>query len=270
MMAKTIKKIKSGRPRKSRRLRLNISSRWGGDTEFKPDDGDWKRIEDAYGVAVTMEQRKKIVGFVVDYFLFQPAETHAPYVDDAIGYLNRFEKAAEAFCEVLQENPNTPMTGSGIEAHIAEADRLRAVANTFVQSHLESYLKKQHYQGPMNWSGLNDVIAASLRAAKETREFILTESTKVGFVEGRSWDNLIWQLTEFVEKERLPRGVSKSDPAHASPFVRFVRELQATFPPEFRRHAASDVALTEAISVARRTTNRAIAGRKAKTAAAES
>jgi hypothetical protein len=89
----------------------------------------------------------------------------------------------------------------------------------------------------------------------------------VGFVEGRNWDELIWKLSEFAKKEKLPVGVSKfSDPSEASPFVRFVRELQHTFPREFQRHEVSNAALTEAITVARRTTKRALAARKVKSA----
>ena len=66
--------------------------------------------------------------------------------------------------------------------------------------------------------------------------------------EGRHWDRLVWDLTEFAKARALPTGVSKFDhPQQASPFVSFFRELQRSFPERFWRHQTSNTALTEAI-----------------------
>lgn len=236
---------------------------WGQDREFRPTPEDWARIESTSGFRLSSEDRAAVVTLVENYFRFQPGESRAPYADDAIQYIDRLEKAGQRFWEVLLERQNTPMTGSGADAHIAEADMIRGVAIGFAQSHVGRYLNELHYKGPMNWNGLLDVMMECVPAFAKTREFLVGEASRVGFVEGRSWDNLLWKLTEFAKARELPSGVSKyADPSQASPFVRFFRELQRTFPAEFQRHEASNAALSEAITVARRLYKRAIADRK--------
>lgn len=207
---------------------------WGGEQKFTPQPDDWARIEAAFGCALSSDDREAVVILVENYFRFQPSEARAPYADDAIHYLDRLEKAAKQFWEVLLEKQNIPMAGSGAEAHIAEGDMIRGVAIGFVQSHVGRYLEECHYRAPMDWNGLQDVIMACLPAFIKTREYLINEAARVGFVEGRTWDELIWKLTKFATERRLPHGVSKfSDPSQASPFVRFVRELQRTFQPNF-------------------------------------
>ena len=262
---KSMKIVKAGRPRKSRVLRLNIAIGRGEDRKFEPLPEDWARIEEAYGRVLSNDDRAAVVILVDNYFFFQPSEALAPPLPDAIKYLDRIEKAGKLFWKALLESENIPMTGSGAQAHIAEADLMRGVAIRFVQSHLGRYLKDIHYKAPMNWNGLLDVMGACLPAFIKTREYLTGEATRVGFVEGRNWNQLICKLTEFAKERRLPFGVSKfSDPSQASPFVRFVRELQRTFPSEFQRHEATNAALAEAITVARRPIKQVIASLAAK------
>ena len=104
------------------------------------------------------------------------------------------------------------------------------------------------------------MMQACIPAFLKTRHYINEQTARVGFVEGRAWDQLVWKLTEFAKERSLPGGVSKFDEStQASPFVRFVRELQRTFPERFQRHETSNAALTEAITVARREIRRALA-----------
>ena len=255
---------KAGRPRKSRRLRLPIAIGSRSDVEFAPSAEDWERIERGYGRTLNPNDRSEIVGFVHNYFRWQPSEVKSPFANDARRYLDQFEKSANEFWRVLLEQSHTPMTGSGDDAHIAEPDSIRRVAVGYVQSHLGRFIGQ--FRGERNWRGLLDVMQACMPAIIATRQH-LDEQTKFGFVEGRNWDLLVWNLSEFAKKRCLPNGVSKSDdPAKASPFVAFVCELQRTFPERFHRHGATNAALAEGITVARREIKRSLAWRAAQKA----
>jgi hypothetical protein len=250
---------KAGKPRKSRRIRLPIAAGAGSDVEFAPSGDDWQRIESAYGCSLSTDDRAEIVGLVDKYFRWQPSEVKAPFADDARRYLDQLEKTANKFWRVLLEQSHTPMTGSGDNAHIAEKDSIRGVAVGYVQSQLGRFIKQ--FRGEKDWRGLLDMMQACMPAIMATREH-LDEQIKFGFVEGRNWDELVWGLSEFAKARALPNGVAKSDdPAKASLFVAFVRELQRTFPERFHRHGSTNAALAEAITVARREIRRSLAWR---------
>ncbi|MCX7310276.1 MAG: hypothetical protein NTV56_00760 [Alphaproteobacteria bacterium] len=255
---------KRGQQRKSRRVRLPIAVGGGRDREFTPQESDWQRIEQEYGCQLSAEARAEIAGIVERYFLWQPGEAMAPFADDARRYLDQIQKSADQFWRVLLERSHTPMTGSGDDAHIAEKDSIRGVGVGYVQSHLGRFIK-QFGSGP-DWRGLLNVMQATMPAIMATRQY-LDEQTKLGFVEGRAWDELVWRLSELAKQHGLPNGVAKSDdPTKASPFVALVRELQLTFPDSFRRHGASNAALAEAITVARREIRKSLAWRAAQKA----
>lgn len=252
---------KAGRPRKSRRIRLPIAAGAGFDVEFAPSAEDWQRIERAYGRALSCDDRSEIVGFVDKYFRWQPSEVKAPFADDARRYLDQLEKTANQFWRVLLEQSHIPLTGAGDNVHIAERDSIRGVAVGYIQSHVGRFINQ--FRGERDWRGLLDVMQACVPAIMATRQY-LDEQIKYGFVEGRNWDELVWNLSEFAKARGLPNGVSKSDdPAKASPFVAFVRELQRTFPERFHRHGSTNAALAEAITVARRQMKRWFAWRTA-------
>jgi hypothetical protein len=257
-------KTKAGKFRKSRRLRLNISSGWGAERKFTPEPPDWRRIETAYGHQFNDADRDAIVVLVDKYFFWQPSEARAPFVDDATRYLDRLEKVAKRFWDVLLEQSQTPMTGVGDHAHIAEEAEMRGVAIGFVQSHFGRHLKQFDFRRQTDWRALLEVMGACIPALAKTREYITEEAARVGFAEGSAWNQMIWDLIGFADARALPSRVTHfDDPNQASSFVRFVRELQLTFPKEFRRHETSNASLTEAITVARRQTRRAIASREA-------
>lgn len=257
-MATKIEKV--GRPRKRRLLRLPQSSGRGGDRSFSPTLGDWSRIEEAYGHPIDASGRKEIVALVESYFRFQPAERAAPFADDTLAYLDRLEKAGKKFWDVLLERQNMPMSMKEGQSYIAEEDQIRDSGKGYAQSILGSHLKKLDFRHKTDWNSLLDVIGAFQAATVATRTDIEDRVAKVGFVEGRRWQNLVWHLGEWARGSSLPTALTKfDDPSEAAPFVRFVRELQATFPLEFRRHDTSNAALTEAISISWRRIKRALA-----------
>jgi hypothetical protein len=257
-------KIRKTKSRKSRRLRLPISSGWGSEVSFTPQPRDWQRIEAAYGHSLSPAQREAITLLVDNYFRWQPGEARAPFEGDARRYLTRLQKAALQFWRVMLERSHIPMTGIGAKAHIAEQDALRGVAVGFVQYHFGRHIALFDHAGKTDWKRLLAIMQACIPAFEVTKSY-LDEQIKLGFVEGRSWNELAWKLTEFAKQNDLDSSVTKfDDPQRASPFVAFFRELQLTFPQEFQRHEGSNTALAEAITVARRGIRRAFAQQAAK------
>jgi hypothetical protein len=258
-------KFRKTKSRKSRRVRLPISIGWGFDVSFTPQLADWHRIETAYGHPLSAEQREAITLLVENYFRWQPGEARAPFADDARRYLAQLEKVGNQFWRVLLERSHIPMSGTGPhDQHIAEQDMIRGVAIGYVQDHFGRYVAQFDHAGKTNFKRLLNVMQACIPAFEATKRY-LDEQVKLGFVEGRAWNELAWKLTEFANENGLASRVTKyDDPKRASPFVAFFRELQRTFPPEFQRHQGSNAALAEAINVACRDIRRALADREAK------
>ena len=235
----TTGRAKRGTMRKSVRKRLPTSGgSWG--TEFAPTKDEWLLIERAYGRTIDRETRAQIVGAVKDYLLHEPFERNAPFVDDAIAWLDKVEGAAATFWRATFEAED----GSNREAMWA------------AQSAIEEHIRSAGLGTSSRWHQLirimTDVVAAIRLARRD-----LAADAGVGFVEGDSWRSLVVELTSVCAGKRLPTGASKgldkTSSDEPSPFVRMFRSLQALFPEASRRHQASYVAAAEAISVARRT-----------------
>lgn len=245
----TTGRAKRGNMRKSVRRRLPTSSgSWG--TEFAPTDDEWFRIERAYGRAIDGETRARIINVVKDYLLHEPFERNAPFVDDAIGWLDKVEGAAATFWRATFEAED----GSNREAMWS------------AQSAIEAHIRSAGLGESSQWHELvrimTDVVAAIRLARRD-----LVADAGVGLVEGDAWRGLVVELTSICAGKRLPTGASKgldkTSSDEPSPFVRMFRALQALFPEASRRHQASYMAAAEAISVARRTDRQ----RKARVAA---
>lgn len=251
---------KAGVPRKSRRLRLPQASGSGGDRSFSPAAQDWERIERAYGHAIDPDGRQEIIVLVESYFRFQPAERLAPYADETLAYVGRLAKAGEKFWDVLLERQNLPFSKKDGDDYIAEEDKIRDQGKGFAQSVLGGHLKKFDFRHQTDWNALLDIVGSFQAAVAETQRDITQRAARTGFVEGRQWANLVWKLGEWARTRNLPVGLTKyEDPTQAAPFVRFIRELQSTFDEQFRRHDASNIALTQAIASSWREIRRAIA-----------
>ncbi len=228
---------KRGNRRKSRRLRLPYSIGWRRDQAFEPKQEDWQRIESAYGYELAPALRDEIVAHVEKYFRGQPGEEDAPFVDDALAYLRRLEKAGTKFWMLMFE----------------ESEGAQTTAAGYVQGQVGKYLGQVHRPG---WQQLLDFMTGLIGAMELTRKQI-NERSQQGFVEGSSWSGLAHEMIELLAAHKLPVGLAKfDDPARASPFVCFFRELQRTFPGQYQRHGATNAGLTEAITTARRSIKR--------------
>ncbi|UTD29348.1 hypothetical protein [Bradyrhizobium sp. WD16] len=228
---------KRGNRRKSRRLRLPYSIGWRRDQAFEPKPEDWQRIEAAYGHELAPALREEIVAHVEKYFRGQPGEENAPFVDDALAYLNRLEKSGKKFWSLMFD----------------EGEGAQTTAADYVQGQVGKYLSQVHRP---SWQQLLDFMTGLITAMEMTRKQI-NDRAQQGFVEGSSWNGLVHELIELLAPHKLPVGLAKfDDPARAAPFVAFFRELQVTFPAQYQRHGTSNAALTEAITTARRSIKR--------------
>jgi hypothetical protein len=229
--------------RKSRRPRLPFAIGDSVDHTFAPTHQEWLEIEDAYGHAIPSELRDTINSHVMKYFRLAPAETEAPFVDDAIEYLDRLAKAADDFFKLLHD--------SEVGAQTNEAG--------YVRSRLDVHLRRLNYPTCFELVNITGVAAVALTNVREEIEGHVGH----GFTEGSSWSGLVYDLDMLFTQNNLPQKISKSDdPAKASPFVRFFQRLQSLFPSDFRRHGSTLTALTEAMVVARREIQRVVKARR--------
>ena len=236
-------------PRKSRAQRLPSS---GGvwSTVYVAGLADWQRIEAAYGHALEISARATILGAVKEYLRDAPFETHAPFLRDAMAWLRELEKAARGLNRAMAS-----------ETHSSKAD-----AAFYAQRVIERHVRDPSGNESPQWDTLiGNAIAMTAAISLAKRE--IPKEARIGFVEGESWNAFIRRLTDIVQVFELPyrasKGTDKTPEAEPSPFVRMVRALQLTFPPELRRHNGSYQAAAEAIAKARRS------GAKRKISAAE-
>jgi hypothetical protein len=231
--------------RKSRRYRLSFAIGDHVDLAFDPTNQEWTSIENAYGNAIPSDVRDTINHYVMRYFRLAPAESTAPFIDDAIKYLVRLEKAADRFWKLLHDSEE------GAQTDVAG----------YVRSQMDVHLRRCNYPTTFDLVGIMGVTTVAL---EEARRDIKNQEGQ-GFAEGSSWSNLVYELDLLFTENNLTQKIAKfDDPTQASPFVQFFRQLQLLFPTEFRRHDTTFASLTEAMTVARREIRRFVKAREGK------
>jgi len=230
-------RTKRGNPRKSRLARFPTSFMWGS-FEFEPTEDDWRRIETAYPF-LSPADRDEISRMATDYLRRVPFESYAPKAVDAMAWLVEVEKAATVFWNA---------------GHKRASNEEKELAVTYARCLVERHIGHRLLPRGSEWYALTGIMAHVV-AAFASAKCEMEKDARAGFVEGQMWDELVCQLTDFAKQRVYPfsasKGVDKTSD-RTSPFIGLVRELQNTFPEECRRHTASDMALAEAIAVARR------------------
>lgn len=98
-------------------------------------------------------------------------------------------------------------------------------------------------------------VSSFVSACDRALEDMARSSGMDWWLEGWCWDVWINTLTKIAQEHHLPTGVrkdtDKNKTGKPSPFVAFVRQLQAYIPSEHRRATHSTGAQAEAISTAR-------------------
>jgi hypothetical protein len=216
-----------------RRKRLPVAPYVADAEVFRPKRTDWERIQNAFGVRLGPTERAEVIYFVNDYFYVHELERRAPFAGDAIAWLKKLRASLQQVLNLMRRKADTAP--------------LLLEAEDYARDNLVVLLRAK--SGP-RWTWGNKVsFVAQLEHAcgKVIQDF---ETIEGGFKEGSAWKILITRLTEFAARNNFPFLAGKG--GRTSPFVKFVRELQKTFPKAYRKHLQSDDALAEAISKARR------------------
>ncbi|MCI0601189.1 MAG: hypothetical protein L0Y60_17075 [Beijerinckiaceae bacterium] len=189
----------------------------------------WEAMAKAAGFQFDAADKAAIASLVISYYQWQPFEKSAPFVADVKKHLAKLDKAADVFYQALHSG----------EALGTEIERNAAFHAVLL---IEGYLKRDLKRVDDFANEMFAFLAATAAAGHE-----LKAGEGKGFVEGEDWNRLINSLGKWFaskgHKVTAAKGYSKT-----SPFVAFVRELQATFPERFKRHHYSDGALAKTIS----------------------
>jgi hypothetical protein len=228
-----------GAPRKRRRMRINQSGAVGAIPAFAPSEAEWKQLTMAYGVPLGDEDRTAITRAITEYFDWAVFEPASPFLDDSIRWLDTARKSGDrVWRHLFTETGPDPLKGDAyFHAKTALDTELREIGASPTEEIISS---------------MTAFMAASVKA----RARMIADAKKNGFREGDAWADMIVDLTASMKGAGLPVTVNKAvdKAAHwkPSPFVTFVQALQMLFPSDFRRHMASAVALSEAITISRR------------------
>jgi hypothetical protein len=225
-----MKRLKRGKPRKSRRLRLRSSS-FEGRSEFKLEPDLQRELEQALEVSLSLADASALTEIVTQYFSREPFEAAAPHVDDAMTYLQRLQDGADNFAVAL---------GGTFKFADAAAEVQRLIMRQY---------PRQEGGGMPPWEYVLRLVYDFQGACTRARELLKAQKLE-GFVEGEAWRQLIIDLTGFCKERSWPTGVAKAS-TYRSRFRKFVMTLQKAFPENLQRHVTSDEALATAINAAR-------------------
>jgi len=198
-------------------------------------EGQWERIECAYGNKISNDLREAILNHTKDYLLYAQAESAARPVAEAEKYLRAISKAAGALNRAF-DSPS-------------EADARRHVNFLLKQGFSDESLKVSNAND--NLYSFKGVLTSFLVACEHAKK-CLSEGKASGFRPGATWDGWIRNIRSILMKQNLPVGYRKDSDKNktnkASAFVRLIYELQTCIPLKYRRGRRHGTSLTELIS----------------------
>jgi hypothetical protein len=241
-----------GAPRKRRKKRLQLSDAVAPDT-WSPTKADWDKLEKAYGKTFNKDLRAEIETAVQEYFSWAPFEEAAPFANDFIQKLVKARKLAKELGKVVHS-----FGGAG----------------SMVARHWEQFFPREDEEhlpdGPADEDDkalFDRILAMPSRRGRNHRDFSqvvhtifsalgdalrdVTRENSAAFSEGDAWEKLVIDLARAFRSRGLGRATATKDRDRPlSPFVRFVKELQATFKDETLRRHPTPAGLSGAISQA--------------------
>ena len=237
--------ITAGRPRSSnhvavgggdmakRRPKLPLASAGRG-PQVELAQGDWARLERAYGYPLPDPLRASILEATEKFLMHAEFEQTAPDIAEADKYISAVKKAAGELRKAILGRPGL--------AIFKARQLLRELADLPADDDRDgvTYLA---------WCTLPDLARACDAATAE-----LSELGVGNFRDGAAWDRWVRELTALLHSRRLPTGARKDSDKNAgdpSPFVALVWEMQERIPPRFRRSDQSLHALTAMVTRAR-------------------
>jgi hypothetical protein len=212
------------------------------------DTADWQRIEQAYGQTLEPHLRDEVFGVTKTFLYWATAERALPL------------RLAQQRGKRLRDS------ASRLQREIARKSAVAGYTDEFIGVLFLQFFSEGKIEEPRKPnidsrpSVVTETLSALLRACDAAAKHwkALSQETWI-WQDGEAWNRWIVELTDLMERNRLPIAASISQPkladANTSPFVRFVKELQHSIPKKYRRSYHSDVALNEAIKRARRSKN---------------
>lgn len=215
--------------RASRKKRLPISKPVAAATgKWNPSAEQWAKIETAY-VSLNDEMRAEIAEIVDRYFQDERYGRNAGFEPDAVAWLQEMEKGALGFVSA------SGRAGGGGARHHAE---------WVLDEHLRCANIPPH-------RFLMRAMMEYARAAAATAQEITGED-QPRLHEKDAWRVMIEGLWSFAFDNKLLTNINTNTHPRVSPFVAFVRELQATFGGFLAWHADNPTTLGEEIKRATR------------------
>jgi hypothetical protein len=206
----------------------------------------WQRIEIAYGHPIASPARRGIRAATREYLDWSDFEQTAAAMAQSRKRVHEIKQAARQFRQAMFVCP--PAIGRQAD-HCARSLICRHMGLTF--------------EGGRN--GLQNLALKIDRDISKGCEGALADLTRqkdFGFRRGEAWERWVRRLTTILSKNGLPTQVrkdtEKTKAVKPSPFVSFIRELQACLPEKFRRaHTQrpdfeANIALSTAIGRSRR------------------
>ena len=224
-------------------------------------DENWLAIEAAYGNSLSPEVRGQIES-ATTHFLQDAEAENTGSIDDAIARVKRMRKAAQSLLDAMADSRGGNVTAEYVNEELCVSHArliggelcklLRVPALPFAGLNYVFEL----YKDLARFVGACDLVLGSLASASRHNYW----------PKGGAWEHWIRQLTDILKAHCLPTGVSKDTAGYrslrASPFVKFVRELQTFLPRTHAPELYTKSALAERIYKARRKPKPPVAPRK--------
>ena len=201
-----------------------------GKPRLKISEGDWKRIEKAYGHALTKPLRQKLCDATREYLEWDELEKAAQRAWEAEVKINVVKAAASKFIDAIFQRPRNIARDADFFARRLISKHLHLSFQG--RDGLQNSLLKIERDISDACDRAFDIFDACDRALHDLQ-------VENGFRDGETWGLWIRKLTKILKAHQLPTEVRKDTGKNLtgkpSPFVAFVRELQACVPEEYRR-----------------------------------
>jgi hypothetical protein len=210
----------------------------GGKPSLKISSADWQRIESVYGRSLPDSVRRKICAVTRKFLDWAVFEHTVRPSSEAMERVQSIKKAVHEFQKVVFTCPAN--VGSD--------------ADLFAR-HL--ICRHSNLASDKGRDGLHNLALNLANSISKGCELALAQlkSKQPTFRSGDMWNWWVCELTEVLKADELPtearKDTDKSKTEKPSPFVGFIRELQACIPKEYRGTTHSDSALAVAIVRAR-------------------
>ena len=245
-----------GAPRKSRYRRLPISGMLGAPLQWSPTPDDWRRLETAYSdpparrLRFDSDLRAEIEKAVEQYLCDAPFEVAA--IKSSAKGLAKATRLAKDLGEVVRS-----LGGEGAivarhwERYFPHEEEERTHEARTDED--DAALFARIVDTPCKWGGnhrdFRQVVRMIFYALDESLREVARKDA-AAFSKGDAWKELVIHLARAFKSRGHKATATKDTNRPLSPFVRFGKELQATFNEKTLRRYPTDSAISEELQKA--------------------